>query len=79
MNPSQILGGKMTPSAKITSSVVSLIILAFLFASRWIPQIPEKVIFGCFGWLGFHIINHLSVAIYEIEEGGSNGKNTRKK
>lgn len=68
MNPRELFGGKMTPPAQITSSIISLIIISFLFAAQWMPSVPEKIIWSAFGWLGFHIINHLYVGISELRE-----------
>jgi hypothetical protein len=62
---SDFFGQGMTPTARIVSGIISLIILAGIFIVQYVPQFPQNyVIFG-YGWLAFHIANQLYVAISE--------------
>lgn len=60
------LGKEMTTPTKIISGIVSLIILVSLYLIQWIPKVPKQAITIGYGWLAFHIINHLYVAISEV-------------
>jgi hypothetical protein len=66
MSLSSLFGSTMTTTARITSGIVSIIVLGFIYLSQWVPEIPEKVITGAYAFLAFHIINQLYVAVSEL-------------
>jgi len=68
MNPKNFLGQNMTTPAKITSGIISLFLLIFLYGAVWLPQIPKYVITPFYLFLGWHIINQLYVAIDELNK-----------
>ncbi len=63
MNYQKVIGKDITPEAKITSALVSLIILGFLAFG----PIPKKLIIYAFGFLAFHLINNIYVGFWELK------------
>lgn len=67
MNPKNLIVKEMTTSAKITSCIVSIIIILLLYVTLWIPQIPKQIFTPFYFWLLFHVTNQLIVAIDELK------------
>ena len=62
-SPIYFIGKNTTPASKITSAIVSIIVLAIIY----FQLIPSKYIFYAYLFLAFHIINHLYAGILELK------------
>lgn len=65
----EFVGANTSPTAKITSGIVSLIILGLIYLLEWTPNdLPKGVLNVGFIFLAFHIINQLYAAIEDTSK-----------